>query len=314
MDFPDSKRFAFTILDDTDDSTLENIKPIYSRLRNLGFRTTKTVWPMACPEGSQDYFAADTLQRPDYLAFVKELVDAGFELASHGATMESSERERTRRGLEFVEQEFGFVPRLHVNHGQNHENLYWGANRFQSPGVRSIVGGLGRHPAGRFAGERPESPYYWGDLFERHFEYLRNFTIDSLDMFRFNPEMPYRLASTPCVRGWFSTSDAPDAEAFKRLVTADAIDQLERSRGVCIVSTHLGKGFTRDGRMDPQIDAVLSHIASRPGWFVPVSTLLDYLREHGGGQQLGGVRLLRLELRFLVARLRARLRHSAKFN
>jgi len=308
MDFPDSKRFAFTILDDTDDSTLENVKPVYDRLRELGFRTTKTVWPMDCPEGSQDYFAADTLQRADYLSYVKHLLDAGFELASHGATMESSRRERTIRGLEFLEREFGFVPRLHANHGENRENLYWGAERFQSPWVRPIVGSLGRHPAGRFVGERPESPYYWGDLFGRHFEYLRNFTIDSLDVLPFNPEMPYRLASAPCVRGWFSTSDAPDAQAFKRLVTVDAVDRLERCRGVCIVSTHLGKGFTREGKLDPQVDAVLSHIASKPGWFVPVSTLLDYLREHGGGQQLDGVQLLRLELRFLFARLRAKLR------
>ena len=98
--FPEGKRFAFTILDDTDDATLENVRPVYDRLQELGFRTTKTAWPMDCPEGSREYFAADTLQRADYLEYVQSLVAAGFELASHGATMETNLRERTAAGFE----------------------------------------------------------------------------------------------------------------------------------------------------------------------------------------------------------------------
>ena len=45
IEFPGDRRFAFTILDDTDDSTLENVRPVYERLRDLGFRTTT---PWAC--------------------------------------------------------------------------------------------------------------------------------------------------------------------------------------------------------------------------------------------------------------------------
>jgi hypothetical protein len=95
----DRRKFIFTILDDTDDATVENVKPAYELLEELGFRTTKTVWPLDCPEGSKLYFAAQTLQNPEYLAFIRELSVRGFELASHGATMESSVRERTARGL-----------------------------------------------------------------------------------------------------------------------------------------------------------------------------------------------------------------------
>lgn len=310
MNFPDGRRFAFTILDDTDDSTLENVRPIYERLRALGLRTTKTVWPMDCPEGSRNYFAADTLQREDYLEFVKELVRDGFELASHGATMEGSLRERTEAGLAFLEREFGHAPRLHANHGENMENIRWGLERFQSPTVRPLVRAIGRHPHDRFTGERPGSPYYWGDLFTRHFEYLRNFTFHGLDLLEFDPATPYRLDSTPEVRGWFSTTDVPDVHAFHRLVHRDAIDGLEARGGVCILSTHLGKGFVRDGRVDPEVDAVLEYVASRPGWFVPVSTVLDHLRDQRGGDEvpLGRVALARLELRFLLSELRARLR------
>jgi hypothetical protein len=102
MNFPQGKRFAFTILDDTDDATLENVKPVYDALKAHGIRTTKTVWPVDCPEGSRIFFAADTLQRKAYLEFVRRLSADGFEVAFHGATMESSRRDRTVRALEFL--------------------------------------------------------------------------------------------------------------------------------------------------------------------------------------------------------------------
>ncbi len=62
MLFPENKRFAFSIVDDTDDSTLHNVKPVYEKLQEYGFRTTKTVWPLDCPEGSRLFLAGETLQ------------------------------------------------------------------------------------------------------------------------------------------------------------------------------------------------------------------------------------------------------------
>ena len=41
--WPHGKRFAFTVFDDTDSATLENVSPVYALLRDLGFRTTKSV-------------------------------------------------------------------------------------------------------------------------------------------------------------------------------------------------------------------------------------------------------------------------------
>ena len=107
---PAGKRFAFSVLDDTDDSTLENVGPLYAMLRDFGFRTTKTVWPLDCPEGSRNFFAAETLQDKKYLGFVHELADAGFEIAFHGATMESSRRERTLEALELIRQRVRELP------------------------------------------------------------------------------------------------------------------------------------------------------------------------------------------------------------
>jgi hypothetical protein len=308
MDFPEGRRFAFTILDDTDDSTLENVRPVYERLADLGLRTTKTVWPVDCPEGSRNYFAADTLSRPDYLAWVKELVAQGFELASHGATMEGSRRERTERALALFEREFGFIPRLYVNHGENRENLYWGIERFHSWIGRAVARRFGGHETGAFSGEDPSSPYFWGDLCRGHFDYVRNFTFSGLDALELNPEMPYGLERTPYVRFWFSTTDAPDVEVFRQRVTREAVDRLEARGGVCIVSTHLGKGFSRDGRLDPEVDAIFSDLAARDGWFVPVSTILDHLRERGAGRVPSRAALWRLELRYLADQLGDRLR------
>ena len=38
--WPDNKKFAFTIFDDTDRANLENIKIVYDFLNKLGFKTT----------------------------------------------------------------------------------------------------------------------------------------------------------------------------------------------------------------------------------------------------------------------------------
>jgi hypothetical protein len=51
--FPNNKKFAFTILDDTDLSTAENVGPVYRLLAELGMRTTKSVWPLASVRGGR---------------------------------------------------------------------------------------------------------------------------------------------------------------------------------------------------------------------------------------------------------------------
>ena len=53
FEFPGNKRFAFTIIDDTDDGTVANLTPVYRLLEELGMGATKTVWPMPCPEGGR---------------------------------------------------------------------------------------------------------------------------------------------------------------------------------------------------------------------------------------------------------------------
>lgn len=307
MEFPNGKRFAFSILDDTDDSTVSNVAPVYALLRDIGMRTTKTVWPVGCPEGSRLFFAGETLEDRGHLRLTHELADAGFEIASHGATMESSDRERTLRGLEFLKMEFGAYPRLFCNHGFNRENLYWGDKRFQSRLVRPFVRFAPGNRSVTYHGDVERSPYFWGDQCLAHIQYVRNFTFRRLNMLDVNPEMPYRLGSTAYVNFWFSTSDAPDVGAFNRLLTRERIDELEEQGGVCIVSTHLGKGFASDGRLHQDTEPILQYIAKKSGWFVPVSDVLDYLRhKQGRGNVLSGADCLKLELRYIADKLLSR--------
>ena len=301
MEFPNGKRFAFSILDDTDDSTVSNVSPLYALLHDIGMRTTKTVWPMACPEGSQLFYAGETLQDSGHLRFAHELAGLGFEIASHGATMESSDRARTIRGLEFLKKEFGSYPRLYCNHGFNRENLYWGNKRFQSTLLRLFAQFVRQGKFITYHGDDEHSPYFWGDQALAHIQYVRNFTFQRLNVLNVNPEMPYRLRSTKYVNYWFSTSDAPNVDAFNRLLTSERIDELEKRGGVCIISTHPGKGFVHGGKVHPTTESILRYLGKKPGWYVPVSDVLDYLRQvQGRSIELGKVGCFKLELRYLA--------------
>jgi hypothetical protein len=304
--YPGQKEFAFTILDDTDDSTVENVGPIYDLLHELGMRTTKTVWPVACPEGSKWYFAGETLADDAYRQFAHELARRGFELTWHGATMESSTRDRTEHALEVFLREFGFYPRIHVNHGQNRENIYWGRKRYRNPLLRGVHR-LTRLRRGDFGGEVEGSPYFWGDICRRHFGYVRGFTFHEINTLRADPALLYRLRSTPYVNCWFSTSDATDVGEFTRLVSPRAVDRLRQQRGLCILSTHLGKGFVRGGRIDPAVEEVLRYTASLPGWFVPVSEILDWFAARRPVVERPLARQLTIELRHVADRVHAAL-------
>ncbi len=278
FDWPDGRRFAFTMVDDTDGSTVANVKSLYDLLHDLGLRVTKTVWPVGCPEGSADYWRSETLEDPQHLAFALDLRARGFEVTWHGATMESSPRERTLRAIERFTEAFGAPPRLHLNHSHNRENLYWGANRVDDRLVRTFVSRAWRFPADQFQGHVEGSPFWWGDLSARHIEYARNLTFNEIDLARLNPSMPYRDSARPLARWWFSSADADGANELVPLLAPRNLDRLEAGGGFCIVATHFAKGFVQDGRVRQDVRERLEDLARRPGWFVPAGTLLDFLR------------------------------------
>lgn len=278
FDFPLGKRFAFTIIDDTDVATVENVRPVYRLLEQLGMRITKTVWPVACPEGSRNFYRSQTLDDAEYRDFVVDLQGRGFEIAYHCATMESSARARTVEALERFRAIFGTYPRVHANHAFNRENLYWGAGRVDDPLLKFLYSRLSGTMSNGHLGHVEGSAYWWGDLCARYVTYVRNLTFNGINLARINPSMPYHDPARPLVRWWFSAVEAEDAEAFNILLHPRRQERLEREGGVCIVATHLGKGFAKDGRVQAVTRHRLEILASREGWFPTVSELLDWLR------------------------------------
>lgn len=276
--FPNGKRFAFTILDDTDVATVENVSPVYDLLHRLGMGATKTVWPVSSPEGSRDFSSSETLEDPQYRQFVRGLVERGFEITWHGATMESSTRERTFAALREYFDVLGSYPRIHVNHAGNRENLYWGAARLDSSLIRMLVGRFKQAAESSFEGHVESSPYWWGDLCARYITYARNLTTTDVNTARFNPSMPYRDPRRPLVPWWFSASDADDVDEFNALLHPKNQERLERVGGFCIVATHFGKRFAENGAVNPTTEALLTALARRRGWFPSTGQLLDWLR------------------------------------
>lgn len=305
--WPQGKRFAFSIIDDTDVATVANVRPIYRLLEQLGLRATKTVWPVSCPEGSRHFAGSQTLDDPDYLDFVQDLQRRGFEIAFHGATMESSTRERTCRALERFKECFGSYPRVHANHGCNRENIYWGRSRIDQPLIKWIYGRAIGVPDGYYAGHIPGSAYWWRDLCQSRIEYVRNLTFNSLDLSRINPGMPYADRTRPLVRRWFSAADAESADEFVRLLDSRNQKALEANQGFAIVATHFGKNFVVDGQVDPRVQELLEELSSRNGWFCTVSELLDWLRARQASPELSEREWRRIQRIWLLNLLSRRL-------
>ena len=298
--YPGNRRFALTIVDDTDGSTLENTRPVYEFLRSLGFRTTKTVWPLAGRNAN-----GSSLEDPAYAEFVRQLQAWGNEIALHNVQDGSADRARIEAGLERFCQVVGSHPRTHCNHMSNRDNLYWGPARLRSPIVRWSYQLASRfRDCGRFTGHIPESPYFWGDLCRQRIEYVRNLVWDEINLENINPTLPYTDASKPYVRFWFSSCDGANVDSFCRLLCDANQQRLEDQAGVAIVYTHFASGFCHDGRLDPRFVLVMKGLANRNGWFVPVAELLDFRRQQLGDLEIPAGELKRMERRWLRYKMR----------
>jgi hypothetical protein len=307
--FPDGKKFAFSIFDDTDVGTLEYLRPIYELLDRLGFRTTKSVWPLPY-YGSSHYEGSATLDDPEYAAYMRHLQERGFEIAIHGARMESTQRAEVRNAFEVYRQNLGGYPTSYAAHGHNSDNLYWGVDRFRFKIWRWLYQVVGGRHERRGEGHRAGSPFYWGDLAQKHLRYVRSFTYDELNLRKITTAIPYRTIGTPGVNAFFPSSFADNVEEFIELLSPTHQMQLEQEGGLAIVGTHFGKGFLRDGHVHPQVVELLTRLSQRSGWFQPVSTLLDHLVEvQGDIPFLEGYELFRLEGLWFWHSMRSRKKH-----
>lgn len=303
MRWPENKEFAFTIFDDTDGAALEEVSLVYRLLTELGFRTTKSVW-MLGPVGAAFHPGA-TCEDSDYLAWLKQIKAAGFELGLHNVSASSSMRDRIEKGLDLFCHHLGPPPYVHANHSSALENIYWGLKRFSDPLVRSIYHALTIRKNRRFYGDEEGSPYFWGDLCKERIRYVRNLVFKEINTLQMCPEMPYHDPQKPYVNHWFASSDGGDVERF--IHTLSSIGDLQRERGACIIYTHFANGFVSNGRLDPRFVRVMRDVSERPGWFVPVGGLLDWLRNNRPSteQTISKSSLVRMERRWLLQRIMA---------
>jgi len=307
--YPEGAEFAFTILDDTDDTTVKNGKPVYELLKELGIRTTKTVWAFdAAPENKGPYFAGETLSSEEYKRWVRDLSDNGFEIAFHNATMGSSPRDETIHALNFIESEFGRPVRLHCNHGQNRENLFWGDQRYTTYFLKTLMRLVAKHKSWvTYEGANPDSPFYWADIASQKLSYIRSFAYKKLNGAKIPPGRPFRDGKKIHNTMFFNTTDAPNIKAFNAIVNPDSIDKLHKQNGWAIISTHMGKGFYLNGRLNVEFENTMRYLSALPGMYVPVSNLLDFIGSETGGDEPTIYERYKMEYMHIMDRIMARL-------
>jgi hypothetical protein len=300
--WPEGKRFAFTVFDDTDLATLDNVGPVYDFLADLGFRTTKSVWPLQGPE--DPVLGGSTCQDPEYRSWLVKLKERGFELALHNATYHTSHRQRTISGVEQFKRMFGHYPKSLTNHAYNAESIYWGEARLT--GINALAYSMLTwfRNVRYFRGHVRNDALFWGDVCKQKVKYVRNFCFDEINTLKVCPYMPYHDPARPYVNYWFSASEGADVESFNQMLSPEKQDRLEEEGGACLMYTHFASGFVQDTGLNRLFKQQMERLAEKQGWFVPISTLLDYIIEIRGHCQLGKRERMELERRWLLHQLK----------
>jgi hypothetical protein len=280
IQWPQGKRFAFTVFDDTDLSSPGNFEAVYDCLSDLGFRTTKSVWPTSGSYRRPKDIQGSTCEDPDYLKYVLELQRRGFEIAFHNSFDLALPREEIRAALDQFKKLFGHDPRSMSNHASSEEGIYWGSARLSGL-ARLLYGlkqGLSRHHQGHLSGK----PYFWGDLCRERVEYVRNFVYSDINTLNVCPQMPYHDPKRPYVSQWFASTEGPKIDTYLQALSDENQDRLEEQGGACIMYTHFAAGFQSDGKLNSEFRRLMTRLSQKNGWFVPVSELLDYIRKQRG--------------------------------
>ena len=298
IEWPNGKDFAFTIFDDPDWDSVENVATLYSFLADLGFRTTKAVWPV--DGGGIPKIGGATCQDEQYLKWILGLNKQGFEIALHNVTHHTSARAQTAHGLDTFRRIFGHDPYSMANHSGCLESIYWGRARLS--GGRQLIYDLlqtmnGGPPVSQ--GHLEASPLFWGDLCKAKIKYVRNFVLGDINTLKACPMMPYHDPLRPYVNYWFAGSEGQDVEAFNAMLSEKNQDRLAREHGACIMYTHLAKGFLNNGKVNERFRILMERMSRSNGWFVPVRTLLDFIQQQRGPHVISPVQRQYLERRWM---------------
>lgn len=307
--WPNGCEFAFTVLDDTDNDTIHNVRPVYDLLAECDMRTSKSVWVYPPRDGFRGLGLVDD----QYRQFIGTLASRGFEICLHNVGSGRFNREEIRAGLDLFKEYIGSDPKVHANHASNPDNLYWISKRFAMP-LSFLYGMAVRMRGGNPSslGDEPTSVHFWGDIAKESIRYVRNFTFNSINTLRADSMMPYTEKTKPYVNYWFSSSDGHTVKEFTDLIRPSNVDRLQREGGLCIVYTHFASGFVdSDGKVNERFADRITQLSQRPGWFAPVGEVLDYMVSNGQCHRDIGYRSqLRLNLLWIMDRIVKRLKYS----
>ena len=299
--WPNNKKFAFTIFDDTDRSNLEDSKLIYNCLNDLGFKTTRSAW--VNNSNSKNNSEGVTCENKSYLEWLLEIKKIGFEIGYHNTTFSSSERQKIIEGLEKFKRFFGEDPIVMANHSENKENIYWGSDRLS--GSRKLVYNIltlfKRNKY--YLGHDNSSKFFWGDLCKQNIKYVRNFVFSDINTLKNCPFMPYKDQTKPFVNYWFASSEGNNAETFIKCISGKNQDRLEEEGGACIMYTHFADGFSKNGKISENFKEQMTKLSKREGWFVTVSTLLEFLKKENKNYEINPKQRKALEWKWLFDKL-----------
>src|SRR5580700_1063776 len=296
IEWPEGRRFAFTVFDDPDAQNFATTRLVYSFLADLGLRTTIAAWPLGVRREANS--GGETCANPEYRAFLQQLQGTGFEIAFHNAAPHANPRAETIEALDRFEEYFGQNPSSMANH-YNEEAIYWGSARL-SGWRRKMYNVITRgRNEGRFFGDVEGHHAFWGDVCRERIRYCRNFVFSDINTLRMCPWMPYSDPHRPFVRYWFSASEGDMAPRFLQTMRDRNQDRLEEEGGASIMYTHFGHGYVQEGKLNPEFRRVMERMARKNGWFVPASTLLDFLMRTRGATELSDSQRTSLESHWL---------------
>lgn len=301
IEWPDGTDFAFTVFDDTDYATLENVEEVYSFLADVGFRTTKSAWPIRGDQTPQ--IGGATCEDKGYLDWILQLQEQGFEIGLHNVTYHTSKREETIRGIERFRKLFGHYPYTLANHAGCLESIYWG--NYRLTGVHETIYNLLHlnRRKGVFQGHVEGSPLFWGDVCKEKIKYVRNFVFAEINSLKACPHMPYHDPKREKVNYFFASSEGANVESFVSTLSEKNQDRLMAEGGACIMYTHFANGFFENGRLHPRFRTLMERLGKMNGWLVPVHRLLDHLLEARGPYELTDRERRRLERKWLFDKI-----------
>ncbi len=305
MNWPNNKEFAFTVIDDTDNATVDNINAVYKHLYDKNIITTKTIWVYP----SRDRFTGQTIDDEIYLKFLLDLEDKGFEIQLHNVGSGDFKRKEIIDGLEKFKSSFNRYPSMHINHSSNSDNIYWGFKRygFILKTIIKLVKGKKRE----FYGDDINSDFFWGDHSKKHIKYIRNRVFNGVNTLKYDPKMPFKEKNKPYSNYWFSSSDGHTIEEFNDLISKENIDKLKQQKGLCIVYTHFASDFVNSkGELNQTFKNRIDYLSKQNGWFAPASEILDYLTAKQIHNKISSFYVNVLDVKWVINRIIKKIKYK----